>query len=395
MDSLILVLALAVVFYGLIPGFGAFYVRRRWREFRRRIISASLYPLAEYRSLRRTEHGFVGNLRFFGGLEATQGDDVVWLRSGSLSVAAELKKVAVYWLPSFAFVEAEGPVEINEESLPDETPTRVRWERIFSLPEGTQVFVSGPLYIDRGRPVFRSDRQRSLTVVIYDGQQNTILRRSIWGGRHRNEYVNPFTPGSITAGSFSLLILAYILLRSPQLRLPAIIALTASLFPLLVLLPPGLLFFFLYRNWWKEARFLRAERDMLLLPLRYFPDFPTGSASVRLPDGEAYVMERHAERAEAIARLGAGKIRQATRLGSAALREADYYVFGGPAQGGPLGRPLDPMAELIMIPGHPLELSRRCSKRARLFELLSTGAIVVGLLMNLCILLVLLAALIK
>lgn len=398
MESLFLVFLLSLVFYALIPGFGAFYVRSRWREFRRRIIKASLNRTAEYRDIRLPREGFVDNLRFFGGIEATQGDDVIWLRGTHLSVAVELEKVAVYWLPSFSFAEAEGSIEVNEEALPDETPNRVPWSKIFSLPEGTQVFVSGPLYVEHGRPVFRANRQDQLTVVLYDGQKNTILRRAIWGGRHRNEYMNPFTPGSLTAGSFSLLILSYILLRAPILRLPALISLTSSLFPLLILLPPGLLLFFLYRHWWRKARFLRAERDMLLLPIRYFPEFSGEEEreTIRLPDGEEYAMERYRDQNQALARLGAGTIRQATRLGRAAAGSDDYYVFGRTNGDAPaLAVPEDPMAELIMIPGNPVQLSHLCSRRARVFELLSTASIVAGVLVNLYLVSVLLSVLIK
>jgi len=396
MGSLVLVAALALVFYAVIPGAGAFYVRSRWREFRRRMIRTSLSPVATYRDLRLSREGLVGQYRFFGGLEAIQGEDLIWLRSGELSVSVELRRVALYWLPSISFPEEGGRVEINEETLPDETPTQVPWKRVFSLPEGTQVSVSGPLYVEGRKAVFRTDKLEPLTVVIYDGQTESILRRAIWGGRHRNEYINPFTPGSITIGSFSLLILSYVLLRAPLDRLLAIIALAVSLFPVLPLLPPGLLLFFLYRRLWKEARFLRAERDMLLLPLRYFPSFSGDANEERasLPNGEPYAMERFRDRELAMKRLGTGKIRRASRLG---IREADehlFYVFGRP-DGTTLRHPDDPMAELIMIPGNPLDLSRRCAKRARTFELLSSSTVVLGVLVNLYLVLIVLGELIK
>lgn len=394
--ALLLAFGLALIFYAAIPGAGAFYVRSRWREFRRRMIRTSLFPIVSYGNLRLVHDGFAGNFRFFGGLEAIQGDDVVWLRSSELSVSVELRRVSLYWLPSFSFPEEVDGVEVYEEALPDETPTLVPWRRIFSLPEGTQVSVSGPLYLEEGGAIFRSDRQEPLTVVIYDGQSDSILRRAIWGGRHRNEYLNPFTPGSITIGSFSLLIVSYVLLRTPVERLLAIITLAISLFPILPLLPPGLLLFFLYRRLWKEARFLRAERDMLLLPLRYFPSFSgdANAESARLPNGEDYVMERYEERERAMARLGNGKIRRASRLALPPPKERTFYVFGSPGPAA-LRHPTDPMAELVMIPGDPLLLSHRCAKRARAYEILSSACIVAGVLINLYLLLVVLGAVIR
>lgn len=386
MAYLLAAFGIAVLFYGLVPGVGAFYVRSRWRRFRRRIIEGSLFPIVEYRHVARSGDGPIGSFRFFGGLEAIQGDDVVWVRSENVSVAVALNKVSVYWLPSFSATQKEGREELNEETVPDEVPSEIPWRRVFSLPEGTHIFITGALFGEQGRAIFRSTRETPLTVVVYDGGRQSILRRAIWAGRHQNEYWNPFTPGSLSVGSFGLLILAYLLLRNPMYRLPAITALTMSLFPLTPLLPPGLLLFFVYRRWWKRARFLRAERDMVLLPLRHFPGF-TGNElqmSCRLPDGEEIVTERWEEEAGALERLGDGKVRRAARLPERRDSARYRYVFGGRREtAGPLLPASDPMAELILIPGNPLELSRRCSAQARRFELLSTAAVATGIIGNL------------
>lgn len=386
MVYLLLVVAIAAVFYAAVPGVGAFYVRSRWRKFRRRIIRGSLFPIAEYRHLASGPDGSRGNFRFFGNLEAIEGDDVVWIRSETASVEVALNKVSVYWLPSFSATQKEGREELNEENLPDEVPSEISWRRVFSLPEGTQVFITGALFCEHGKSIFRSTKDTPLTVVIYDGGGQTILRRAIWAGRHRNEYWNPFTPGSISVGSFALLILAYLLLRSPVLRFPAIVSLTVSLFPLTPFLPPGLFMFFIYRRWWKRARFLRAERDMVLLPLRYFPDFDEGATTLlsRLPDGEEIVAERWEDEEASLERLGEGKVRRASRLASRPLPERGRYVFGVRVPGSSALVPAsDPMAELILIPGNPIELSRQCSRQARQFELLSTVAISAAVLTNL------------
>ena len=398
MEYYFLIILVAVFFYAAIPGAGAFYVRSRWRRFRSRIIESSLFPPAEYHHLRTGSEGYVGNFRFFGDLEAIQGDDIVWLRDHGNTVSAEVNRVPVYWLPSSSSAEGEGLEERNEETLPDEMPVQVPWHRIFSLPEGTRMFVSGPLYSERGRGVFKSTKEVPLTLVIYDGTKESILRRAIWSGRQRNEYWNPFTPGSLTVGSFGLIIIAYILLRAPLLRLPALLSLAGSLFPLLPLLPPGLLFFFLYRIWWKRARLLRAERDMVQLPLRHFPGFSgkEPELSARLPSGETLHMAKFSDRDAAIAALDGGKIRRATRLKVEPQEFRGYYLFGGGSERvGSLSRPADPMAELVLIPGNPIELSALCSKRARIYEILATAAVSAAVLVNLYVVLVVLGAIVK
>lgn len=399
MEYYLIIFLLVGFFYVGVPAAGAFYVRSRWRLFRRQIVQGSLFPIAEYRQLRAETDGYIGNFRFFGELEAIQGDDVVWLRDHGNSVSAEVKRVSVYWLPSFSTSENEGREERNDETLPDEMPVRVPWHRIFSLPEGTRMFVSGPLYSVRGKGVFRSTKDIPLTLVIYDGTKESILRRVIWGARQRNEYWNPFTPGSLMVGSFGMIILAYILLRGPLFRLPGILSLTAGIFPILPLLPPGILLFFLYRSWWKRARFLRAERDMVVLPLRHFPRF-SGEEDQMIAstaNGEALFMKRFSDLKTATSALGEGQIRPVMRLGRRARIEPNYYIFGGAEDGvaGPLRRPADPMAELVLIPGNPVELSEMCSRTARRYELLATGAFTVAILINLYVVLFVLGSIVR
>jgi hypothetical protein len=61
---------------------------------------------------------------------------------------------------------------------------------------------------------------------------------------------------------------------------------------------------------------------------------------------------------------------------------AEYSVFGQPGPDGP-EPPGDPMTELVAVPGDPVELSERCQRRARRFELLSGAILVAGLVINL------------
>ena len=268
--SIILVFAVAFLFFGLIPGIGAFFVRSRWRLFRRRIAESSLYPLLNYSDLSRTGD-FLGRYRVFGQLEAIQGENRIWINNGSFTVEADLRQAKLYFLPSFSAGARTLPVERLQEEVPDEQPTLVSWNKIFSLPAGTQIFAAGQLNSEEGRGVFRSQNKDPLLVVMYDGRSNTIVQRAVWGGRQKNEYWNQFTLASLLTGSFCMVLLAYIFLRSSPSSLPVLFALSLALFPISGVLPPGFVLYYLYRFFWKRARMLRAERDLLRLPLRYYP----------------------------------------------------------------------------------------------------------------------------
>jgi hypothetical protein len=286
--------------------------------------------------------------------------------------------------------------------LPDEEPEKISWNKIFSLPEGTKILISGSLFKEEGRPVFRSGKNRPLTVVIYDGPEETILRRSIWTGRQKNEYWNMITPGSITAGSFSLFIQTYILFRTPMLRFQALVALTASLLPVIVFVPPGILFFFLYRRLWRRGRILRAERDLLQLPLRFFPDPGDHSyQETSLPDGETIAMLRvsNSGKLPLHAVEGRIKMRKSVLLEQYGKPDSqDYYIFGSPVQQGDTSmveKPGDPMAEFLIIPGNPASLSAECARRAHLFELAAVAVFSIGLAMNISLVFFLLSVIIK
>ncbi|RKX78612.1 MAG: hypothetical protein DRP87_05745 [Spirochaetes bacterium] len=397
----ILILVLAFTFYVLIPGIGAFYVRSQWRRFRKNIISASLSPIVRYNVVREGTEGYLGDFRCTGSLEAIQ-ENLIWIHSENISISVDLFKAFVYILPSFSFAEKEGKVELNEETLPDEMPRKVSWNRIFSLPEGTKMFVYGPLFLERGRAIFKMCNRKVVTVVIYDGGEDTILRRSIWGGRQINEYWNQFTPGSIAAGALSLFIVAYMLLKSPMLRIQALISLSLSGLPLSIFLPPGVFLFFLYRSLWRKARFFRAERDLLKLPVRYFKDISDNPdyLSAVIPTGEPYIMKRLAavDAYRYHQELKDAKVRTSRLLKQSNRSTDDCYIFGvqTPGENGiRIGKPKDPMAELLIVPGNPVFLSSKCESKARTYELLAAAVFFTGLVINLFIVISLLALLIK
>ncbi len=384
---IILVFAAAFLFFGLIPGIGAFSVRSRWRLFRRRIQESSLFPFLSYSDLSR-RGDLLGRYRVFGQLEAIQGENRIWINNGSFTVEVDLQSAKLYFLPSFSTKAQPLPVEHLEEVIPDEQPALVSWDQVFSLPAGTQMFIAGPLYSVEDRAVFRSQVKDPLLVVLYDGEQRTIVQRAIWGGRQRNEYWNQFTLVSLLTGSFCMLLLAYIFMRLTPSGLAPLFALSLAFFPISGLLPPGFVLYYLYRFFWKRARLLRAQRDLLRLPLRYYKDSEEMNREtvIALPTGESYLCSQDANlliKGELIIRGGSIPSIERERI-------EEYVLFGAYRETEEqrwVEVPQDPMAELVLVMGNPTALAERCNRRAHLFEQLSALCAFSALTLNLFLLL--------
>ena len=175
--------------------------------FRKTVIAVSRYPTAGPAAIGRDRSGAMGEFRFFGTLEAIQGDDRIWITNGRFSVAAELRGVRVHLIP-----ESESGSETADRGTSGGELRSVPWSRIFSLPEGTPIFLGGVLYAEEGRGVFRDYGKTPLLVVIHDCARENIVSRAVGSGRQRNEYMNAFTLPSVAIGSLSLLLLGFSLL---------------------------------------------------------------------------------------------------------------------------------------------------------------------------------------
>jgi len=330
----------------------------------------------------------LGRYRVFGHLEAIQGENSIWINNGSFTVEADLNQAKLYFLPSFSAGTRTLPVERLQDEVPDEQPALVSWNQIFSLPAGTQMFIAGQLHAEEGRVVFRSQGKDPLLVVLYDGERNTIVQRAVWGGRQKNEYWNQFTLASLLTGAFCMVLLAYIFMRSMPSSLPVLFALTLAFFPISGLLPPGFILYYLYRFFWKRARMLRAERDLLRLPLRYYPESEAlqPESSATLPTGESYLCSQDAN----LLIEGELIIRSASLPSVREGRGEEVFLFGTYNETDGQGRmqtPLDPMAELVLVMGDPAVLAQSCNRRARMFALLSAVGVFSALTLNLFILL--------
>ena len=370
------VAGVALLFFLVLPGVGAFLARARWRVFRNALHAVSRWPSADTRreppSAGTGEpDGFVGFHRFFGSLEALQGDDRIWLSGAAGSVAVDLRGVSVYLLPA---VEGGGGARVDEEL------SSVPWNRIFALSEGTTLLVGGALYREEGRSVFKARDGTPPLALIYDCPRSAIMRRAIRGGRHVNEYWNTFTLPSLVTGSFILAVLAWILLGRPETRFAAIAAIAAAIGPLAPFLPPAFPLYFLYRLSWRRGRRLRAERDLANLPLRWFPA-PTGGADrfvTLLPDLEPYAMLRGTLVDDRT--LDAAGLRVRLPEGSILASGSEVWAFGAwreDAAGVSLAEPDDPLAELTVVAGDPRERAARCSAGARRY--LAASAVLIGL----------------
>jgi len=370
---LAVIFTLVIVFYLLLPGIGAFRIRGIWRRFRSLLLKSALLPPLTYTDLRAAE-GEAGRkggaFRFFGYLQALKGDNTIWLTDGEVSLMAQLEQVYVYIL---TFNKPIAPD--SWEHYPVHTPQRVKWEKISSLPEQTKLFVSGCLDYREGQPVFIDTPENPLFVLIYEGEDKETLLRGIWSGREKNEYWNSMTPGALLLGLFSLFIYFYILLQDPGTLFPAAAALTLACLPITPLLPPCIVSYYFYRKFWQSGRVLRAQRDLLRLPLAFFheQEGAESSQSVRLYSGELYQMR--IIRPEEIP-LDNAIPRVIPSLRCCASSET-LVCFG--KEGAPLERPDDPMAEAMIVPGDPFALSHTCQKYAFRKEILGLFILFFGI----------------
>lgn len=287
----------------------------------------------------------------------------MWLRRGGTTIAVDMAHSDVYVLPRHA------------GDVPDEPPRRTAWRTIGSMPEGSKVLVSGRLSPEGGHAILRGDADEPVLAVFYDGPEGNLLRRCIWSGRQLNEYWNQLTPGALAGGTLALIIVAYVLMRSPVGRSLAVISLSIASVPLLPLLPPGVLLFFLYRRTWRKGRVYRAHRDVLRLPLRHLA---SGEVNGSLPDGQEYCL-RYVDAETAKGLQADGAVGLAPPIPESA---GEFAVFAHPGLDG-LKPPPDPLSELIIVPGNPDLLANECQRRARRYELLSSFVLGAGLLANL------------
>ncbi len=246
---LLSVVAAAALFYVAIPGAGAFLVRHRWRRFRVAVLESTTFPELRYGVPQEPSR-----YRFFGRLEAVQGEDRIWLENEGVSVGVDLLNVPIFLIPGIAR---------RSRSYPDETPRILYWREITALAEGTRFYVAGRVVEESGDYFFLGHEDHHPLVIIYDGPEHSFFKRTIWTGRQRNEYWNHLTVPALTGGFLAQLLIAVISIG--ESRLATLIAVVAALVPVLPLVPPGVVGYYFYRRIWRAARRRRAVRDVVRL----------------------------------------------------------------------------------------------------------------------------------
>ncbi len=368
-QHLFIIVFITLFFYGFVPLVGAFLVRTGWRRFRFQVMRASLQKNITYKDVYGDVHS--GYYRFFGSLEAIEGENILWLTNSDVSVGIDLEGVPIYMLPS-----ASPDMTFSQDlNYPDKSPKKTYWNRIFSIPEKTSFFVSGKFEQNKDFPQFVNTKEDPLLVIIFDCDISKFYSHAILSGRQRNEYWNALTPGALTIGSFTLFIYFYLLIQMPYMHFVAVTALSFSLVPVIPFFPPGLLFYYIYRSFWKKARNLRAERDLLKLPLNFFKESGglAHTHSVSLANGNTYNCYIRKTEDEALSIFEKPVLRNSSLNNNT----NQYFIFGTENQG-----QKDPFAETLYIPGDPEFLSMEATKTARKYEIISAINFTAGFILN-------------
>jgi hypothetical protein len=371
---LLVIIGLAVFWYGLVPVAGAFANRRNWRLFRQRFDDLRLKPFLDYVAYRRGEGGLY---RFIGGFESVIDGHTLWIRNKALTIPVSLAGAHTYVLPMPEKDEPSGYFDPGKEA-----PSRISWDRVTALAEGAKVFVGGALLPQDNRLTFVSERDNPLLVIFYDGPDRSLTARTIRAGRDRNEYWNFITPYALILGAFSQLLITLNLLNRPAFSLTALTAFFAVFIPLLPMIPPGFVLTVLYKRLWWQARVFRAYRDLVRLPLKYLP---SNQAHGRLPDGELYVRVYYKSLPEEVTTAIENWTLPLIIPQMAASKHQGWYIYGVVPENGQAvspGEPRDVFATYGVIPGDPVKLAGNLTRRAYILEIISWVALLTGISLN-------------
>lgn len=350
MPAVVVLIFIPILFYLTIPAAGAFFVRKIWRRFRENMVASSFFPICGYDDIIALKRE--GYYRLFGEIEAVQSQRLLWVKNSEITMTVKMEYCNIYMIPS-------------EKKMNSQMPIKLPWSRVFSIAEGTAIFVSGDVRLEDGRAVFSGRKKDPLTVIIYDGEQRSLLERSISCGRQKNEYWNFMTPWSIAVGGILSLILLDMMIKASVSSTILLLGIIVSSLPLIPFLPPGLVFFILYSNFWKKGRLCRADRDLISLPLRfedrnikdsdyYHMRFSSGQPLFPLTSGyRSRNIHFYKENRKSLWNNSA--------FGRVVVREDGKWLC----------EPEDPMKMYLVIYDHPRTLINQSTKKALVYELLS------------------------
>ncbi|MDR2716442.1 MAG: hypothetical protein LBB89_00040 [Treponema sp.] len=379
---------MVILWYGLVPVAGALVKRYKWYIFRKRFDKLRLSPILDYRQYSQEGKDIrlspkADTFRFIGGFESVTDGQTLWIRGEDLTVPVSLQNAEIYLLP---MQKGESISEVFDPG--EETPEKIRWERVSALTEGARVFAGGLLVCRNGRRSFASAKNKPLMMIFFDGPDHSLATRAIRAGRNRGEYWNTITPFSLVVGALFQILVAVTFLSRPAYRLTVIVSIIALFIPLYPMIPPGLLFTVVYRRLAWRSRILRAYRDLARLPLRYLPPRKnkglsgsfTPLESCLLPNGEQYgficVKELPSQAEE-------GKIPLLLPELTKAKKDNLWYIFGALRPGGELPvQPEDYFATFGILPGRPEAIARYCEILAYTLELAAWLVLLTGIGLN-------------
>ena len=370
----IVIIALLIFWYGVIPVVGAIVNRHKWRQFRQRFDELRLRPVLDYhvyRKLEKEEKTF----RFMGGFESVTDRKTLWIQGENLTIPVSLNDAHIYLLPN-----QKGEGIVNSFDPGEEMPERIKWNRVTTLTEGARVYIGGALVFRDERWIFVSTKEVPLTVIFYDGPDRSLTNRAISAGRRRNEYWNSFTPYALAMGALCIILIALFYLNRPAFRLTVITSIIAMFIPLFPMIPPGLLFTIICRRLSWQARKLMAYSDLARLPLRYLTPLPdTGWQGSTLPDGETYGIVCCNSPPKAVLE---GKIPplipELTKS-----RNKTWYIFGAMRGSRELpAEPADPFATYGVLPEKPDVLSKRYAIISHVLDIVSWIILLSGIAVN-------------
>jgi hypothetical protein len=363
MPAIYVLISIPLFFYLIIPAMGAFRVRIVWRQFREQMINASFFPICGYEDiLSLKKEGFY---RFFGEIEAVQSDRLLWVRNDEITVSVKMENCHIYMIPS-------------EKKRDTQMPIKLPWNRVFSIAEGTAIYICGDVVVEQERSIFSGTKKSTLVVIIYDGEKESLLERSISCGRQKNEYWNFLTPWSIAVGGILSLLLLDMMIKANVSSSVLLLGVIISAFPIIPFLPPGLFFFYLYINMWKKGRICRSDRDLVGLALRFEnrnigdPDYlhmQYSSGRPLFPMAPGYTIrnihfnEKHENKVT---------LWHNSAFGTVVFREDGKW----------LEKPEDPMKEYLLLKNDPIELIHRSNRKALVYELLSLLFISLSVIIN-------------
>jgi hypothetical protein len=248
--------------------------------------------------------------------------------------------------------------------------------RISILPQQSQFFVFGDLHEIDGTREFQSTADRTLLVLLYDGDSKTILKRAVTHARHRNEFWNQLTPFSLGIGFVFLLLLSYFFLSLDGQDFLAAFSMAMALWPLSFFLPPGVGLLYFFRRFWTESRSHRTARELIEAAMHFFPDWQEAQKVEDVQDIQIATGARYGIRS-----LEPELMPPAEKESELTFMEGEDLAYKVGILD-PIGQQKDPVLSPYYFPYEPCRARNTLKKKTRIGEVLALIFLVLGAVIN-------------